>query len=118
MRNHRINLARRWARGGRGGFTLIEILLVVVILGILGAIVLPKFSDASNSTRENSIKDDLRYTRTQIIVFKSQHNDTAPGYPNGNTTATPSEKEFIQQLTTCTDEFCNPVDSKLPAKLG
>src|SRR5882762_1911975 len=84
MRNDRINLARD--RQGGGGFSLIEILVLVVILGVLGAIVLPKFSDASNVTRENTLKDDLRYARTQIIVFKAQHGNTAPGYPGGKHT--------------------------------
>ena len=34
----------------RGGFTLIEILIVVIILGILAAIVIPQFAGASQST--------------------------------------------------------------------
>ena len=77
------------------GFTLIEIMVVIVILGVLGAVVLPRFSDASNTTRENTLKDDLRYARTQIIVFKAQHNDTAPGYPAGKTSASPTEPPAV-----------------------
>jgi general secretion pathway protein G len=118
MRNDRINLARYWQ--GTLGFSLIEILVVVVILGVLGAIVLPKFSDASNVTRENTLKDDLRFVRTQIIVFKAQHGNTAPGYPGGMTTATPTQRDFLLQTTGFTDEFCNIVDQSTlpPMRLG
>ena len=87
-------------------FTLIEILIVVVILGILGAIVLPKFSDASQTARENTLKDDLRYLRTQIVVFKAQHKDVPPGYPGGSKTATPTETDFIDHMTKNTDDRC------------
>jgi len=88
------------------GFTLVEILIVVVILGILAAIVLPRFSDASHQARENTLKDDLRYLRTQIQVFKAQHRDVPPGYPGGSLSATPTETDFIQQLTLFTSEPC------------
>src|SRR5437868_13170325 len=97
MRHDRINLARKWQ--GSGGFTLIEILIVVVILGVLGAVVLPRFSDASITSRENTLKDDLRFVRTQIIVSKAQHTDTAPGYPSDKSSPNPTERDFLTQMT-------------------
>ena len=100
-------------RGGRGraagsrlGFTLIEILIVVVILGILAAIVIPQFSNASHVARENTLKDDLRYLRTQIAVFKAQHRDVPPGYPNGNKLSTPNWDDFRDQMCKFTNVKC------------
>src|SRR4051794_16250737 len=90
--------------GLRTGFTLIEILIVVVILGILAAIVIPQFSNASHVARENTLKDDLRYLRTQIIVYKAQHRDTPPGYPGGNKASTPTWDAFRDQMCKFTNE--------------
>lgn len=85
------------------GFTLIEILIVVVILGILAAIVIPQFSSASNQARESTLKDCLRYLREQIGIYKMQHNDVPPGYPAGNLSATPDAPTFLSQMTGNTD---------------
>ena len=67
------------------GFTLVEILIVVVILGILAAIVIPQFSDASTQAKENSVKADLQTIRSQIELFKVQHTDVLPGSVSGTT---------------------------------
>src|SRR5271154_3169812 len=60
------------------GFTLVEILIVVIILGILAAIVIPQFTNASNDARNNSIASTLQTIRSQIELFKIQHADTPP----------------------------------------
>ena len=62
----------------RGGFTLVEILIVVIILGILAAIVIPQFTNASTSARVASLQGQLQTLRSQIQLFKLQHNDTLP----------------------------------------
>lgn len=89
------------------GFTLIEILIVVVILGILSSIVIPQFSNATHESREATLRDCLRYLRTQITIFKAQHRDVSPGYPNGDNSATADAGTFLQQMTLCSDEYCN-----------
>ncbi len=60
------------------GFTLVEILIVVIILGILAAIVIPQFTSASSDARKSSVASTLQSLRSQIELFKVQHNDTPP----------------------------------------
>ena len=69
---------RRQRPTHRGGFTLVEILIVVIILGILAAIVIPQFTNASNDARNNSVASTLQTARSQIELFKIQHADTPP----------------------------------------
>ena len=93
---------------GRRAFTLIEILIVVVILGIVAAIVVPELSSASRQAREGVLKDDVRFMREQITRYMIQHDDDPPGYPpGGDTTTTPSEANFIDQMTRYTDAVGN-----------
>jgi general secretion pathway protein G len=102
-RSHNFSFAA--ARRARA-FTLVEILIVVIILGILATIVIPQFTSASQQARENSLRDDLRFMRTQVGVFKAQHRDVAPGYPGGDRTASPDEATVIDHMTLHTDEGC------------
>jgi len=62
----------------KSGFTLVEILIVVVILGILAAIVIPQFTQASSEAKTNSLCSDLQTLRSQIELYKCQHNDVNP----------------------------------------
>ncbi len=80
----------------RSGFTLVEILIVVVILGILAAIVIPQFTEASTEAKTSSLCTDLQTLRSQIELYKIQHNDDLPGAG----TAT-----LIEALTGQTDIF-------------
>jgi general secretion pathway protein G len=60
------------------GFTLVEILIVVIILGILAAIVIPQFTNASQDARESSLLSQLQTLRSQIELYKLQHKDKLP----------------------------------------
>ena len=53
-------------RTNKGGFTLVEILIVVIILGILAAIVIPQFTNASQDARKSSLSSQLQTVRSQI----------------------------------------------------
>jgi len=74
------NITRRihGQRTARRGFTLVEILIVVIILGILAAIVIPQFTNASNDARKANVVSQLQTLRAQIELFKLQHKEKIP----------------------------------------
>ena len=86
------------------GFTLIELLLVVIVLGILAALAIPQFTDASKDTKESTLKQDLGMVRDTIERYYHQHGNTYPGAKNSTTgaavtTAAEAATAFGDQLT-------------------
>ena len=57
----------------RSGFTLIEILMVVIILGVLATIIIGLFNNTTSDAATNSLKDDLRAIRGAIQIYYAQH---------------------------------------------
>ena len=87
-------------RLSRKGFTLIEILIVVIILGILAAIVIPQFTNASKEAKHSSVVTTVQSLRGQIALFRLQHNDYLPGAsPIVATMGTFDSDTFWSQMT-------------------
>jgi general secretion pathway protein G len=57
------------SRWGRRGFTLVELLIVIVIIAVLAAIAIPKFSNSNLRSRESSLKSDLKVCRDAVNSF-------------------------------------------------
>lgn len=62
----------------RNAFTLVEILIVVVILGILAAIVIPQFSTAANSADKAAILKQLQSINVQLELYRTRNAGQLP----------------------------------------
>lgn len=78
------------------GFTLVELLIVVLILGILAAIVVPQFSGISLETKEAALVANLNTVRQAVSLYRIQHDETYPGQS--------SWADFLTQLSTGTQK--------------
>lgn len=59
-------------RGVRSAFTFLEVMAVVVVLGILAAIVVPRMSGVSDDARASALKSSLAGVRAGIAAFRSR----------------------------------------------
>ncbi len=96
----------------RRGFTLAELLIVVIILAILAAIIVPQFSSATVDAQESALDANLTGMRSAIELYRAQHGALYPGAvatSGGTCTATKgtgaanSNQAFMDSMLMFTD---------------
>ena len=83
-----ITVTRRKPRG----FTLVELVIVILILGILAAVAAPRMFDTASNARESATRHSLSVVRNAIELFRAR-NGSLPG-------ASGSEADFKVELAT------------------
>jgi len=87
----------------RRGFSFVELMIVLAVIGILAALVVPQFQSHASQAKEAAAKNNLQIMRAAIELYTTQHRDIPPGYPNGDTSMTPLWVLFAAQMVQATN---------------
>ena len=92
---------------GHSGFTLVEMLIVIIVLGILAMIVVPQVAVSTDDAKLKTLQTNLSTLRSAVEVYYAQHSQTYPGVHDNagatGPTATAAATAFLEQLTQYTD---------------
>jgi prepilin-type N-terminal cleavage/methylation domain-containing protein len=81
------------------GFSLVELVIVIVILGIIAAVAIPRITSGSRNASESALRANLKTLRTAIDSYYVEHHNTFPGVKtNGLSTPLRSAPLVISQL--------------------
>lgn len=81
------------------GFTLIELVVVILILGIIGAVAAPKMLNTMATARTNAARENVQLIREAIDMYKSH--DSNSKYPPAATFTTALQPYLKGQFPVC-----------------
>lgn len=95
------------------GFTIVELLIVIVVIGILAALVIISYNGVQTAARDKVVISDAEGVAAEVTRYSTKHNGTfggvlgwySAGTPNPNIAFTPSPGNVIDVVATST-EYC------------
>jgi general secretion pathway protein G len=90
-------MSQIWENGSfkarrRSGFTLVELVVVVLIMGILAAVALPRMTASTTTAKQNSAKQSLATVRNAIELYRADNGS----YPSDAATLPTTLKSYIK----------------------
>jgi general secretion pathway protein G len=98
--------------GRGGGFTLIELVITVAIVGLIATVAFPMAELAYQRSKERELRDALQQIRAAIDAYKEAIDD-----PRNSTKKDPTKSSYPPSLQVLVDGFTDPADPKGDKKI-
>jgi type IV pilus assembly protein PilA len=104
------------------GFTLVELMVVIVIVGILAAVAIPKFLDASNKAKASEFPTQLTALYTGEMAYNAENGTYAADFPTlrsaGSIDFTSTSKWFNYTVTSASPNTAFNGTAKVAVAFG
>ena len=99
----------------KSGFTVIEIVVIIVVLSVLASIIVPQFTLASSEAKLTKLVSTLQRVRSQIELYRIQHDNLLPGQVISGGDII--EDDFITDLIMQGTDGCGPYLEEIPVNV-
>lgn len=97
---------RKWQRKKNGGFTLIEVIAVIAIIGVMASVLLPKFTNYINEAKKLKV---VEQSRKVIMAVECYNMKASTQIPKTNTVTQalnqPGVKKYFEDSATDTNKL-------------